>query len=284
MTNMRILTLAAILWIPAATRADEKAATPEELVELWQAASKTGDLKAQLPFLGGPHRKLNEQAIDMLAAANAFDKALDDKFGKDPDCRSCFALQSKPVKRVEMKGKKDLGGGKVELTIWTVRDAVFETREVAIRENGGWVLLAPAPFTYSTAMEEIRMVDGKEVKVRVESQPQELTPDQLAAARVALPRTRTVFERGAKDVAAGKLASRKAAVTAIDNEVIATFDQAQGKSAGKIDRGSLRFPSEILSQADFPSADAGDKKFNSRLVVPTLQNSKPVGQQIEGLL
>jgi hypothetical protein len=235
MTHMRILTLAATLWIPAATQAGEKAATPEKLVELWQAALKTGDLKAQLPFFGGPHRKLNEQAIEVLDAAMAFDKALDDKFGKDPDCRSCFALQSKPVKRVELKGKKDLGGGKVELTIWTFGEEVVETREVAIRENGGWVLLAPAPFTYSTSMEETRTVDGREMKVQVESQGSDLTPDQLAAARVALPRTRVLFERGAKDVAAGKHASRKAAVTAVDNEVIATFDQAQGKSAGKMD-------------------------------------------------
>jgi len=235
MTHMRILTLVATLWLPAATRADEKAATPEKLVALWQAALKTGDPKAQLPLLGGPHRSLNEQAVEVLEAAKAFDNALDDKFGKDPNCRSCFALQFKPVKRVELRGKRDLDGGKVELTIWTVGEAVFETREVAIRENGGWVLLAPVPFTCSTSTEEIRTVDGREMKVQVESQPQELTPDQLAAARVALPRTRAVFERGAKDVAAGKHASRKAAVTAVDNEVIATFDQAQGKSAGKMD-------------------------------------------------
>ena len=234
MMHMRILTLAATLWIPAVTQADEKAATPEELVELWQAASKTGDLKAQLPFLGGPHRKLNEQAAELLEAAKAFDKALDEKFGKDPNCRSCFAMEFKPVKRVELKGKKDLGGGKVELTIWTVHDAVVETREVAIQENGGWVLVAPVPFTSSTAMEEIRTVDGTEVKVQVASQPQ-VTPDQLAAARTALPRARDVLERGAKDVAAGKHASRKDAVTAVDTEVNAAFDTELSKSAGKAD-------------------------------------------------
>jgi hypothetical protein len=235
MTHMRILTLAVTLWLPAATHADEKAATPEELVALLQAAQKTGDLKAELPFFGGPHRKLNEQAAEVLDAANAFDKALDDKFGKDPNCRSCFALKFKPVKRVELKGKRDLGEGKVELTIWTIDEVVVETREVAIQENGGWVLLAPVPFTVSVGMEETRTVDGREVKVQVESQPQDLTPDQLAAARVALPRTRAVFERAANDVAAGKHASRKAAVTAVDNEVIATFDQAQGKNAGKLE-------------------------------------------------
>jgi hypothetical protein len=238
MTYMRILTLAAILWLPAVTHADEKAATPEELVALLQAAQKTGDLKAELPFFGGPHRKLNEQAAEVLEAANAFEKALDDKFGKDPNCRSCFALEFKPAKRVELKGKKDLGGGKVELTIWTIGEAVVGTREVAIQENGGWVLLAPMPFTASVGMEETRTVDGREVKVQVESQPQDLTPDQLAAARVALPRTRAVFERGAEDVAAGKYASRKAAVAAVDNEVIAKFDQAQVKSAGKMDPSS----------------------------------------------
>jgi hypothetical protein len=234
MTHMRILTLAATLWLPAATQADEKASTPEELVALMQAAQKTDDAKAQLSLLGGPNRKLNEQAMEVLEAAKAFDKTLDDKFGKDPSCRSCFALDFKPVTRIELKGKKDQGGGKVELTIWTVGEAVLETREVAIRENGGWVLLAPVPFTNSTGMEESRTVDGKEMKVLVMSQPQ-VTPDQLAAARVALPQIRAVFERGAKDVAAGKHTSRKAAVTAVDKEVNAAFDQALSKSAGKTD-------------------------------------------------
>ncbi len=235
MTHMRILTLATTLWLPGATQADEKASTPEELVALLQATQKTDDPKAQLSLLGGPHRKLNEQALEVLEAAKSFDKALDDKFGKDTNCRSCFALEFKPVKRIELRGKKDLGGGKVELTIWTVQDVVFESREVAIRENGGWVLFAPVPFTQSTSMEEIRTIDGREVKVQVMSQPVEVTPDQLAAARVALPRMRAVFERGAKDVAAGKHASRKAAVTAVDNEVNAAFDRELGKSAGKMD-------------------------------------------------
>ena len=177
MTHMRILALATTLWIPAVIQAAEKAATPEELVELWQAALKSGDPKAQLPFLGGPHRKLIEQAYEVLEAEKAFDKALDDKFGKDSKCRSAFALEFKPAKWVELKGKKDLGGGQVELTIWTIGEEVVETREVAIRENGGWVLLAPVPFTCSTAREEIRIVGGKEVKVRVQSQPLEVTPD-----------------------------------------------------------------------------------------------------------
>jgi hypothetical protein len=106
---------------------------------------------------------------------------------------------------------------------------------VAIRENGGWVLLAPVPFTYAISKEKTRTVDGREVTVQVMSQSGEVTPDNLAAARVALPRMRAVLERGAKDVAAGKHASRKAAVTAVDNEVTATVDLALRKSAGKID-------------------------------------------------
>ena len=234
MTHMRILTLAATLWLPAATRADEKATTPEELVALLQAAQKSGDLKAELPLRGGPHRMLFEQAVEVFEAGKAFDKALDDKFGKDPNCRSIFAIQSKPVKQVELRGKKDLGGGKVELTIWTVDEAVWETREVAIQENGGWVLLAQVPFTRSTSMEEIRTVEGREVKVQVMSPPGEVTPEALAAARVAVPKMRAVLERGAKDVAAGKHASRQAAVTAVDNEVNATVELELGKSAGEM--------------------------------------------------
>lgn len=234
MTHMRMLALVATLWLPPTAQAGEKATTLEELVALLQTARKSGDMRADLPLLGGPHRKLNEQALEVLNAANVFDKALDEKFGKDSNCRSCFALQIEPVKRIELRGKKDLGGGKVELTIWTFQDAVLETHEVAIQENGGWVLLAPVPFTLSTSMEEIRTVDGREVKVQVVSQPQ-VTPDQLAAARVALPRVRAMFERGAKDVAVGKYTSRKAAVTAVDKEVTAAFDSELSKSDGKTD-------------------------------------------------
>ena len=232
MTPMRFLLLAAALWVPAPALPGDKAATPEELVVFLQAAQKTGDLKAGLSLLGGPNRVLVEQGIKVCKAGMAFDKALDDKFGKDPGCRSNFALKAEPAKRVELKGKKDLGGGKVELTIWTVGKTVVETREVAIRENGGWVLLAPVPFTYSTSMEEVRTVDGREVTVQVMSQS-EVPPDNLAAARVALPQMRAVLERGARDVAAGKHASRKAAVEAVDAEVAAAFDLEMGKIAGK---------------------------------------------------
>ena len=95
--------LAAALSIPAATQADDKAATPEKLVELMQVTLKKDDPKAYLHLLGGPHRTLNEQAIEAVETAKAFDKALDDKFGKDPSYRSCFALEFKPVKRVDSK-------------------------------------------------------------------------------------------------------------------------------------------------------------------------------------
>ena len=218
--------------ISEATQADKKAATPEELVTLIEAAQKTDNPRAGLAFLGGPHRTLNVQAVEVLEAAKAFDKALDDKFGKDPNYRPLFPQEFKPVKRVELKGMLNLGGGKIELTIWTVRDEVIESRELAIRENGGWVLLAPVPFTHSTSMEEIRTVDGRAVKVQVMSPPKELTPNELAAARTALPRARALLERGAKDVAAGKHATRKAAVTAVETEATAVFEPGQGKSAG----------------------------------------------------
>jgi hypothetical protein len=157
-----------------------------------------------------PPRSRTASRIDSRGtweAAKAFDKALDDKFGKDPNCRSCFALQSKPAKRVELRGKKDLGGGKVELTIWTVGEVVFETREVAIRKNGGWVLVAPVPFTLTTSTEETRTVDGREVKVQVMAQAPEVTSDHLAAGRVAFPQMQAVLVRAAKDVAASHLES-----------------------------------------------------------------------------
>jgi hypothetical protein len=38
-----------------------------------------------------------------------------------------------------------------------------------------------------------------------------------------------------------------------------------------------------LPQACFPHPDAGDKKFNSRLVAPTILQKKPFGENVEGL-
>jgi hypothetical protein len=236
MTHMRILILAATILLPTRTLADERAATPEQLVAKLEAGEKTDDPKALLPFYGGPYRALNEQAAEVLQAAKIFDKALDNQFGADPNCRSSFALRLPPVKRIELKEKKDLGGGKVELTIWTVREDIFESREVAIQENGGWVFVAPVPFTYSIAREEIRTVDGREVTIQVISRPAAVTSETIKAAGVALPRVRAVFARAAKDVAARKYASRQAAVKAVENEVSTTFDQALGKSRDKIDQ------------------------------------------------
>jgi len=40
---------------------------------------------------------------------------------------------------------------------------------------------------------------------------------------------------------------------------------------------------KLLSQSGFPASDPGQKKFNSRLVVPTVFLEKPFGEHVEGL-
>jgi hypothetical protein len=40
---------------------------------------------------------------------------------------------------------------------------------------------------------------------------------------------------------------------------------------------------QSLSQSVFPTTHAGHKKFNSRLVTPTLFRNKPFGDHVEGL-
>src|SRR4051812_11083691 len=103
MTYVRFLTITMGLCLPTAGRADDKAATPEALVEKLHAARTTGDLKAELSLIGGPHRALVGQAFDILQAAVEFDRALDDRFGKDPACRSEFVPRLGRVLRVELK-------------------------------------------------------------------------------------------------------------------------------------------------------------------------------------
>jgi hypothetical protein len=41
-------------------------------------------------------------------------------------------------------------------------------------------------------------------------------------------------------------------------------------------------PGEKPPQSGFPTPDAGDKKFNSRLVAPTSFRKKPFGENVEG--
>jgi hypothetical protein len=224
----RLLALAAVLGFPAAPWAAEKAATPEQLVTLLEAAEKTGDLKAHLALFGGPNRAVVEDALKVMEAGEALDKALDEKFGKDPSYRSTFAPRFDPVKRVELKATRDLGGGKVEMTIWTTSDAVFESREAAIKENGGWVLEAGVPFTTSISTEEKRTVDGREITVQVVSPPR-LTPDEIKAAHIALPKMRTLLELAAKDVARGKYESRSASVTAVEKAIEEVTTPATGQ-------------------------------------------------------
>jgi hypothetical protein len=45
-------------------------------------------------------------------------------------------------------------------------------------------------------------------------------------------------------------------------------------------RGSIV---QALPQSGFPAPDTGDKKFNSRLVAPTVFQKKPFGESVEGL-
>jgi len=233
---VRLLALTAALGFPAVTwGAGKAAATPEELVKLLGAVEKAdgqtevGTFKALLPLYGGPNRPLFEDALKVMEAGEALDKALEKKFGKDPNYRPIFALPSEPAKRVELKGKRDLGGGKVELTIWTTtRDFVLESREVAVKENGGWVLEAGVPFVSTTSTEEKRTVDGREITVQVMSPPR-LTPDTIEAAHTALPKMRILLELAAKDVARGKYESRMASVSAVEKAIEEVMTAAAGK-------------------------------------------------------
>lgn len=215
-------------------REPKGAATPEELFEKVQAAKKSGDMKAMLALAGGPHRAALEQAVELFKIGEAYEKALDDKFGKDPTYRSRFTPSSDEEKKskAELKGKKDLGGDKVELTIWTTRrekvavadpnqpgekDVIVESKEIAIKEKSGWLLLVPLPFSAtSSKMEKRKTADGKEIDVRVNGPFKEPTEKELAMMREILPKMRGILEQAAKDVAAGKYADRKVATNAVE--------------------------------------------------------------------
>ena len=45
----------------------------------------------------------------------------------------------------------------------------------------------------------------------------------------------------------------------------------------------IRQPEENSPQCGFPAPDPGHKKFNSRLVAPTIFSEKPFGDYVEGL-
>lgn len=242
----RLLLAACLILAAGRTPADEPkgAATPDELFEKMTAAQKANDIKAQAALLGGPHRPLVALALEVFGAGEALDKALEAKFGKDPKYRSKWGGPSdreKP-KAVELKGKKELAPDRLELTIWTTRvedaavssptdpkqkDVITETRVVALKEKGGWVVESPVPFGASQSKTEKRKTpDGKEIEVRVSGTPKDPSEAELKMIRETLPKIRAVLEQGTKDVAAGKYATRQEAVTAVEKGVQALFPKS----------------------------------------------------------
>lgn len=200
------------------------AATPEEAVERFTAAERAGDLDAAAAHASAPQRGAWRAMAALIRASHAFEDALDRKFGKDPSHRRMFDVRAdmKALRSVEVREKKELEPGRVLLTLWKTRrgaggkDMIVEEAVTAVKEEAGWKLILPLPFTAGKSRPVTRKdAAGKDVTVMVrERKLAEPTPAQAAALKEMVGKATTTIHGLTGDVVKGMYATRKEALAA----------------------------------------------------------------------
>ena len=199
-------------------------ATPEEAVERFTAAERAGDLDAAAAHASGPQRGAWQAMATLIRATHAFEDALDQQFGKDPSHRRMFDVRAdmKALRSVAVHEKKELAPGRVRLTLWKTRrgaggkDTVTEETVTAVKEEAGWKLTLPLPFTAGKSRSVTRKDGtGKDVTVMVRERTlAEPTPAQADALCAMVGKAATTIHGLTGDVAKGKYATRKEALAA----------------------------------------------------------------------
>jgi hypothetical protein len=199
------------------------AATPEELLKKVRAAGWEDDMEAQVRLSGGPHRPFLLKLAASRRVWKAVEKALEDKFGKG---KESLAGNERP--KVEVKGKKELAPGRVEITYWEytryhdaegrfLNETVSEEKIICIRDKTGWLKEYHPPGEGAEGRAEKRKdKDGKEIEVMTYKEGKAITEAEKKFVEEFLDRMKGVWERGAADVKAGKYRSKKEAKEAFD--------------------------------------------------------------------
>lgn len=218
------------------------ASTPEQAVELLEAASKAGDLAGALHQIAQPFQDVMLSMILMEEADDVLNAALDEAFGKEPPAgfrmevkRDLLRIQSAKILAKEVVSDK-----RVKLLVReTVKSFHHEGEDIAemyyLAVNNGerWTLFRPftALVFGATSDEYTRAAeqgpDGKEItihKIKFQKELDELgremvnrlqmegkqLPELLARQR----RIKEAAEKIAQDIRAGKYTSRDEAFEA----------------------------------------------------------------------
>ena len=218
-----IVTLALCAPLPG-TGADQKfnkpqpAASPEEALKLLVAAAKVDDVHGFLAQLGGHTRALMEMAMAM----EAYEKALDEKFGKKAGAgdRSSITREFARFKtnKIEIRSQAPKGKDRVALTIWQTsktakgEESVQEETWLTIKEAMGWKIILPEKGILKEATR--KGPDGTELKVRI-LKSREVPDDESAAMQKFMSSAVRILNTVSADVKAGKFQTRKDAEAAL---------------------------------------------------------------------
>jgi hypothetical protein len=223
--SVSVLAAGVVLLSAGALKADgpKLAASPEEAVQLYHDAVRTGELEVSLAYVSRSARGAWEATVGMVRATQAFEAALDRQFGTDPSHRRMFdpAEEAQAVSRIDVRGRREFKSG-IQLTLWKVRvgpdgkDRITEEVVNTVKEESGWALELALPFTATKTTTAVREgPDGKPVQVTVLERTATIpTPAQQAKVKEVLARGRSIIQGMTAEVLGGKYASRNEAVAA----------------------------------------------------------------------
>jgi hypothetical protein len=213
------------------------AKTPEDFVRLYAEAEKSmarsndfeKTLETMRPFLVAAERDALGDFIAVIKAAKAYGAALDAKFGKDPNDKE-FSFddggKGRPeLKSYEIKGKKDVEGGRVVVTVFKTEvrekeengkkvqeDVYSEELLLLVKEGDVWKMYSETEGGEFKV--EDRKLGDKTVKVRVHSG--DIKPGgRIDKQRKEFAKEKEILTAQAKMVNDGKYTSRKDAKDAL---------------------------------------------------------------------
>jgi hypothetical protein len=216
------------------------AKTPEDFIRLYAEAEKRtaniDDLdqviKAMLPWAAEASRGVYEQFGAFVTDMKAFDDAADAKFGKggQPEGKNATLLvanaKDRPkLKTIEIKGKKDLEKGIVQLTVWETNDVkgkeeMTEKSVFLVKEGGPYKILLPLPMgSRKVAMQERKLPDGKTVTLKVYEDEKPATAEELERVKAAMVKMTAVLKEKTQAVKDGKFKDREAAYADLSKAV-----------------------------------------------------------------
>jgi hypothetical protein len=199
----------------------DRPATPEEAVQRIAAAFRAGDVEAILNQITDPLRTFHRAHGEAVLGREAFDRALDEKFGKakSPAAPS-FKESLQAIRRVQIQSRRVRPNGSVELTVWLTEEArpgkprILEQQWTAVKDAQGWGLEVPVAGGAARKVATIGP-DGKEAEVWKMKPPAPPDPRELEYVRAIMPKYRALLEKATARVREGAYKTRAEAEQAL---------------------------------------------------------------------